>query len=37
MASYRACLRFDPGHAGAAANLRALQLGLPLNPPRKRL
>jgi len=37
MASYRACLRFDPGHAGAAANLRALQLGLPLNPPRKKL
>jgi len=37
MASYRACLRFDPGHAGAAANLRALQAGLPLNPPRRRL
>jgi tetratricopeptide (TPR) repeat protein len=35
--SYAACLRFDPGHAGAAANLAALQAGLPLNPPRKRL
>ncbi|HEX8815016.1 MAG TPA: tetratricopeptide repeat protein [Terriglobales bacterium] len=37
MASYRQCLRFDPGHGGAAMNLRALQLGLPLNPPRRRM
>jgi uncharacterized membrane protein len=37
MASYRACLRFDPGHAGAAFNLGQLQAGLPVNPPRKRL
>jgi len=37
MASYRACLRFDPGHAGAAFNLRQLQAGLPVNPPRKHL
>jgi tetratricopeptide (TPR) repeat protein len=37
MASYRACLRFDPGHAGAAYNLRTLQAGLPLSPPRRHL
>jgi hypothetical protein len=37
MASYRQCLRFDPHHAGAAANLAQLQAGLPLNPPRQRL
>jgi protein O-mannosyl-transferase len=37
MASYRQCLRFDPGHAGAAMNLRTLQLGLPLNPPRRHM
>ncbi|HTZ95748.1 MAG TPA: tetratricopeptide repeat protein [Terriglobales bacterium] len=37
MASYRQCLRFDPGHAGAAANLMQLQAGLPLNPPRQHL
>jgi uncharacterized membrane protein len=37
MASYRACLRFDPGHGGAAFNLRQLEAGLPVNPPRKRL
>jgi len=37
VASYRACLRFDPGHAGAAFNLRQLQAGLPVNPPRKKL
>jgi tetratricopeptide (TPR) repeat protein len=35
--SYAACLRFDPGHAGAAANLATLRAGLPLSPPRKRL
>jgi len=35
--SYAACLRFDPGHMGAAANLAALRAGLPLSPPRKRL
>jgi hypothetical protein len=37
MASYRKCLRLDPGHAGAAYNLHQLQAGLPLNPPRKKL
>ena len=35
--SYAACLRFDPGHVGAAANLATLRAGLPLSPPRKRL
>jgi protein O-mannosyl-transferase len=34
MASYRQCLRLDPHHAGAAADLMQLQAGLPLNPPR---
>jgi len=37
MASYRQCLRFDPKHAGAAANLMTLQAGRPLNPPRQHL
>jgi hypothetical protein len=37
MASYRQCLRFDPGHAGARHNLVTLQAGLPLNPPRREL
>ena len=37
MASYRQCLRFDPGHMGAMANLTQLQAGLPLNPPRQHL
>jgi tetratricopeptide (TPR) repeat protein len=37
MASYRQCLRFDPGHMGAAANLMQLQAGLPLNPPRQHM
>jgi tetratricopeptide (TPR) repeat protein len=37
MESYRLCLRFDPGHMGAARNLRTLENGLPLNPPRRRL
>ncbi len=37
MESYRQCLRFDPGHAGARYNLMVLQAGLPLNPPRKEL
>ena len=37
MASYRQCLRFDPGHTGAAFNLMQLQAGLPLNPPRTRM
>jgi tetratricopeptide (TPR) repeat protein len=36
IASYRQCLRFDPGHTGAAFNLMQLQAGLPLNPPRTR-
>jgi protein O-mannosyl-transferase len=35
--SFRGCLRFDPGHAGAAANLRTLEAGLPLVPPRRPL
>ena len=34
MESYRQCLRFDPGHAGAAYNLMELQAGHPLDPPR---
>jgi len=37
MDSYRQCLRFDPGHAGAAYNLAALASGLPLNPARRKL
>jgi tetratricopeptide (TPR) repeat protein len=37
MESFRLCLRFDPGHAGAARNLATLQSGLPLSPPRRRL
>jgi len=37
IANYRQCLRFDPGHAGAAANLMRLEAGLPLNPPRQHL
>ncbi len=35
--SFRACLRFDPGHTGAAANLRTVEAGLPLAPARRRL
>jgi len=34
MASYRECLRFDPGDFAAASNLRKLQAGLLVNPPR---
>jgi tetratricopeptide (TPR) repeat protein len=34
MASYRKCLQFNPKHLGAAANLKALEAGLPVNPPR---
>jgi tetratricopeptide (TPR) repeat protein len=37
IASYRNCLRFDPGHAGAAHNLNQLLAGLPLYPARKKL
>jgi len=37
MESYRLCLRFDPGHMGAARNLWTLESGLPLKPPRRRL
>lgn len=37
MESYRMCLRFDPGHVGAAQNLAVLEAGGVLNPPRKRL
>jgi tetratricopeptide (TPR) repeat protein len=37
MASYRQCLRFDPGQQGAAHNLMRLQAGLPLSPPRNHM
>jgi len=37
MASYRSCLRFDPGDFAAAFNLSQLQAGLPVNPPRASL
>jgi hypothetical protein len=37
MASYRECLRFDPGNFAAASNLMQLQAGLPVNPPRAHL
>jgi hypothetical protein len=37
MESYRSCLRFDPGHRGAAANLATLEAGLPLAPSRRSL
>ena len=36
MASYRACLRFDPGDYAATTNLRDLEAGRPVNPPRAR-
>lgn len=35
--SYRMCLRFDPGHAGAAQNLAALERGMPVSPARRKL
>jgi tetratricopeptide (TPR) repeat protein len=37
MASYLQCLRFDPTDYAASTNLRQLQLGLPVNPPRAHL
>jgi protein O-mannosyl-transferase len=37
MASYRACVRFDPADFAAIYNLRRLQAGLPVNPPRPHL
>jgi tetratricopeptide (TPR) repeat protein len=37
MASYRACLRFDPGNFTAASNLAQLQAGIAINPPRAKL
>lgn len=37
MASYRDCLRFDPGNFAAASNLKQLQAGLPVKPPRAHL
>ncbi len=37
MESYRAALRFDPGHRGAAENLWRLESGLAVKPPRRRL
>lgn len=37
MASYRQCLRFSPGDFAATTNLRALEAGLPVSPPRARL
>jgi tetratricopeptide (TPR) repeat protein len=36
MASYRECLRFDPENFAAATNLRQLQAGFAINPPRAR-
>ena len=35
MASYRQCLRFDPGDFAATSNLGKLEAGLPVNPPRQ--
>ncbi|MGH7292226.1 MAG: tetratricopeptide repeat protein, partial [Myxococcota bacterium] len=35
MESYRACLKYQPGHYGARYNLRRLEQGLPANPPRR--
>jgi len=37
MASYRQCLRFDPGDFAANSNLRDLEAGRPVNPPRAHL
>jgi protein O-mannosyl-transferase len=37
MASYRQCLRFDPGDFAATTNLRDLEAGRPVYPPRARL
>lgn len=34
MASYRQCLRFDPTDAAALYNLKLLEAGIPVNPPR---
>lgn len=34
MASYRECLRFDPGNITATSNLMLLQAGISINPPR---
>lgn len=36
MASYRACLRFNPEDYAATTNLRELEAGRPVNPPRAR-
>jgi tetratricopeptide (TPR) repeat protein len=37
MASYRACLHFLPEDFAASSNLRSLEAGLPVNPPRARI
>jgi len=37
MVSYRQCLRFDPTDFAANTNLRQLEAGLPVNPPRAQL
>jgi hypothetical protein len=37
MESYRQCLRFDPGHQGAARNLAALEAGERVMPERRKL
>lgn len=36
-ASYRSVLRFDPGHRGARQNLAAIEQGMRISPPRKRM
>jgi Flp pilus assembly protein TadD len=35
--SYRQCLRFDPGHSGAATSLTALEAGIPFTAKRPRV
>ncbi len=35
--SFRQCLRFNPGHAGAAASLQALEAGIPFVPQKPRI
>lgn len=37
MVSYRQCLRFSPGDFAATSNLRDLEAGRPVNPPRAHL
>ena len=35
--SFRSALRFDPGHTGARQNLAAIERGIPISPPRKKM